>query len=171
MNAFSVDSEKALGEEMEALAHNDPEKALNKALEYCDFALTHELSRSASASLARVICRFLLCKKTKSRLTQYLKENETLCKAVFGVLNTYKYSLSFLLKRIFRLNEAEFTRRVLTYLCQNPWCDPCAKPWSDRLNADFVITEALKADDDYLNLTDKNREVISGFINNNGSLQ
>ncbi|MBQ4338966.1 MAG: hypothetical protein IJC37_06030 [Clostridia bacterium] len=164
--------EKATGLEIERLCMSDIEAAQAMVQEIALEALALDnTGRAQSAAYARLICRFLLHKKCKSRLAQLLTENETLTTAVFGKLNTYKYSIIFLLKRILRLNNTALTQRVLELIKENPFEDSEAKPWSDRFSLGFIITQALEAPEDYLNLSEENRAVIDSFLNNNGSSQ
>lgn len=161
-----LSEEKLLGAQLESLCTNDYAQAQRLAESIAQQALLREgLSRAQSAAYARLICRFLLHKKSKSRLVRLLTENETLLTAVFGRLNTYKYSIVFLLKRIFRLNDAFLTQKVLELLEGNPFEEKGAKPWSDRWSLGFVITQALEAPEDYLDLSEENRAVINKFLN------
>lgn len=158
-------AEKETGLEIERLCMNDIEAAQAMAQEIAREALAlGDLGRAQSAAYARLICRFLLHKKCKSRLAQLLTENETLTTAVFGKLNTYKYSIIFLLKRVFRLNNTALTQKVLELIKENPFEDSEAKPWSDRFSLGFVIAQALEAPEDYLNLSEENRAVIEKFL-------
>ena len=82
--------------------------------------------------------------------------------AIFGELNTYKYSLVFLFRRLIRLNETELTEELLSLLKNNPYRDDSAKDYSDRWSLRFIIDEALRAPDDYLDLSEENKNVIDG---------
>ena len=99
-------------------------------------------------------------RKMKSRLTDMLKTDDELRAAIFGELNTYKYSLVFLFRRLIRLNETELTDELLSLLKNNPYRDDSAKDYSDRWSLRFIIDEALRAPDDYLDLTDENKRII-----------
>lgn len=157
--------EKETGLELERLCMSDIDAAQAMAQEIvCEALALDGLGRAQSAAYARLICRFLLHKKCKSRLAQLLTENETLTTAVFGKLNTYKYSVIFLLKRILRLNNTALTQRVLELIKENPFEYSEAKPWSDRWSLGFIITQALEAPEDYLNLSEENRAVIEKFL-------
>lgn len=166
-----LQEEKALGLQIEALTFEDYEAAEHMAVALAEQTEGAELSPAASAAYARLICRFLLAKKSKSRLTQCLSQNRALREAVFGRLNTYKYSLIFLLKRVLRQNDPALTREVLTLLQNNPFETPDAKPWADRWSFTFIVNEALNAPEDYLNLTEENRSVINTYLNSSDSWQ
>lgn len=166
-----LQQEASLGQKMEALTFNDFEKAEAMAVSLAKETEGLSLTPAASAAYARLICRFLLSKKCKSRLPQYLSQNEDLREAVFGRLNTYKYSLVFLLKRVLRQNDPALTREVLNLLQNNPFETPDAKPWADRWSFGFVVTEALNAPADYLNLTAENRAAAEAFLNNSDNWQ
>lgn len=160
-----LNEEKETGLEIERLCMSDIDAAQAMVQEIaCEALALNDLGRAQSAAYARLICRFLLHKKCKSRLAQLLTENETLTTAVFGKLNTYKYSIIFLLKRILRLNNTALTQKVLELIKENPFEDSKAKPWSDRFSLGFIITQALEAPEDYLNLSDENRAVIEKFL-------
>lgn len=160
-----LNEEKATGLEIERLCMSDIEAAQAIVQEIaCEALSLGDLGRAQSAAYARLICRFLLHKKCKSRLAQLLTENEMLTMAVFGKLNTYKYSIIFLLKRILRLNNTALTQKVLELIKENPFENSEAKPWSDRFSLGFIITQALEAPEDYLNLSEENRAVIEKFL-------
>ncbi len=160
-NIIAVKDEAA--NELEKLIYDDYTAALGFVTELCKGVLTSELSRPQSAAAAAVICRFLLAKKNKSRLPGLLQSEETIRRAVFGRLNTNKYSLIFLFKRLLRLNDPALTRETLELMINNPFCEKEAKPWSDRWSLDFIIAESLKAPEDYLCLTKENEEAVKGF--------
>lgn len=119
--------------------------------------------RAVSRAYARCLCRFLLHKKNKSRLTETIKNNETIRRALFGYLNTYKHSLVFIMKRVFRQNDIELTKGILKLLETNPYRDENAKPYSDRWSLDFLISETMKAPADYLNLSDESLKIIKCY--------
>lgn len=154
----------ALGGEIEALVTQNPERALEIVLSLCEAANEGGLTRAESSAFAALVCRFLLAKKNKSRLVALVTGNESIKAAVFGRLNTNKYSLIFLLKRLLRLNDPALTAELLTLIKNNPWCEKQAKPWSDRLSLEFVVTESLRAPEDYLCLTKENEEAVKSFL-------
>lgn len=121
------------------------------------------LSRAASSAYARCLCAFLLDKKNKSRLTEIIKNNRVIREAFFGQMNTYKYSIIFVLKRVLKLNDNELTREVLTLLSNNPFRDDSAKSYSDRWSLKFIIDEVRNAPVDYLNLSAKSIEMLNEF--------
>jgi hypothetical protein len=125
------------------------------------------MNRAVSGAYARCLCRFLLHKKNKSRLMDVIKRNGTIRRAVFGSLNTCKYSLIFILKRVFRQNDAELTREVLALLADNPFRDDTAKSYADRWSLNFILDETMKAPADYLNLSGESLKIIE-FYNKKG---
>lgn len=157
--------EKELGLLMERLLEEDRDEAQGLAHRLAEEAEKEgELNRACSAAYARLLCRFLLSKRNKSRLTDIIREDELLRTAVFGRLNTYKYSLVFLLKRVLRLNDPDLTAQILGLIRDNPFEEKGAKAWSDRWSIDFVIAEALKAPEDYLAITPENKETAESFL-------
>ncbi|MGI6249234.1 MAG: hypothetical protein ACOYJX_07540 [Acutalibacteraceae bacterium] len=159
------ESEKEVAAEIDALVSDD----FNSALSFCERMLEYyensgNLSRSVSACFARCLCCFLLHKKNKSRLLIVIEENEKIRTAFFGRLNTPKYSLIFVLKRIFKGNNTVMIREVLELLADNPFRDDEAKDYSDRWSLKFVIEQALAAPEEYLNLSSENRQLIKSYL-------
>ena len=104
-----LSEEKGLCAEVESLCMTDPDSAhalIDSVISDCGEVKS---DRAQSASVSRVCCRFLMHRKMKSRLVDTLKTDDGLRKAIFGELNTYKYSLVFLFRRLIRLNETEIT--------------------------------------------------------------
>lgn len=116
--------------------------------------------RHASAALSRCLCRFLLHKKCKNAFLTVLHDNKTIKTAFFGQLNTYKYSIVWALKRIVRLGDDEFTSECIELLKNNMYRDDTAKEYESRWSLMFIIDEVLSAPEDYLNLTDSQREIL-----------
>lgn len=156
--------EKALGAEIDRLVAESAEAAENFVRELlCSVEDFNVLTAAESAAYARLVCRCLLNKKFKNRLTDCIRENETIRRAVFGFLNTYKYSLTFILRRTVRLNDINFTKELLGLLSGNRFCHAAAKPWSDKWSLDFIVEETLAAPPDYLNLTPEHEAVIRSY--------
>ncbi len=156
--------EKALGAETDRLVAESAEAAENFVSELlCSVEDFNVLTAAESAAYARLVCRCLLNKKFKNRLTDCIRENETIRRAVFGFLNTYKYSLTFILRRTVRLNDIEFTKDLFELLRHNRFCHAAAKPWSDKWSMDFIVDETLAAPSDYLNLTPEHEAVIMSY--------
>ncbi len=157
--------EKALSAHVEALTLLDR----RAAEEFCT-KLAEEAERwpdqsaAASAACARCITRFLLHKKCKTTLSETLTRNSTLRAAVFGRLNTYQYSLIFLMKRLLRLHNPALTEELLELLRANPYRDDTAKPYESRWSLAFLIGEVLKAPGDYLQLDTDSRALLEGAI-------
>ena len=155
-----LSEEKQLCAEIEELSVTDPDSAhalIDGVIADCGEA---KADRAQSAAASRICCRFLMHRKMKSRLADTLKTDNELRAAIFGELNTYKYSLVFLFRRLIRLNETELTDELLSLLKNNPYRDDSAKDYSDRWSLRFIIDEALRAPDDYLDLTDENKRII-----------
>ena len=155
-----LSEEKQLCAEVESLCVTDPDSAhalIDGVIADCGEA---KADRAQSAAVSRICCRFLMHRKMKSRLADTLKTDDELRTAIFGELNTYKYSLVFLFRRLIRLNETELTDELLSLLKNNPYRDDSAKDYSDRWSLRFIIDEALRAPDDYLDLTDENKRII-----------
>ena len=91
-------------------------------------------------------------------------DNPDLRKTVFGELNTYKYSIVFILKRLVKTGNTDIIKEVLDLLSDNPYRDDSAKDYSDRWSLSFIIRETLSAPDDYLNLSEENRKLIEGYL-------
>lgn len=155
-----LSEEKQLCTEIEELCVTAPDSAhalIDGVIADCGEA---KADRAQSAAVSRICCRFLMHRKMKSRLADTLKTDNELRAAIFGELNTYKYSLVFLFRRLIRLNETELTEELLSLLKNNPYRDDSAKDYSDRWSLRFIIDEALRAPDDYLDLTDENKRII-----------
>lgn len=140
-----LSEEKGLCAEVESLCMTDPDSAHALIDSVISDYGEAKSDRAQSASVSRVCCRFLMHRKIKSRLVDTLKTDDGLRKAIFGELNTYKYSLVFLFRRLIRLNETELTQELLTLLENNPYRDDSAKDYSDRWSLRFIIDEALRA--------------------------
>jgi len=121
-------------------------------------------NRAVSGAYARCLCRFLLHKKNKSGLTETITNNETIRVAIFGQLNTYKYSLIFIMKRVFRQNDVVLTREILELIAGSPFRDETAKAYSDRWSLGFLIGEVMKAPVEYLNLSDESLKIIQSYL-------
>lgn len=164
MNSFSQ-NEKTLCAQTDELCMTDIAKAhdlISSLLAEC--TSEQKNSKVQSAALSRICCRFLMHRKTKSHLVNILTEDNTLRTAIFGELNTYKYSLVFLFRRLLRLNDCSLTDELLTLLSHNPYRDDSAKDYSDRWSLEFIINEALRAPDDYLELSDENKKIIEKYL-------
>jgi len=122
------------------------------------------LNRAVSGAYARCLCRFLLHKKNKSRLVRIIEENETIRRAVFGEMNTYKFSLIFMMKRVFRNNNVELTTEILELLKNNLFRDEQAKSYSDRWSLGFLVNEVLKAPEDYMNLSKESLKILNKIL-------
>ena len=85
-------------------------------------------------------------------MVETLRQHTALRTAIFGRLNTYQYSLIFLMKRLFRLNDLALTKEILELLAVNPYRDDSAKSYESRWSFAFLIEEVLKAPPDYLRL-------------------
>ena len=72
-------------------------------------------------------------------MTDIIQANAVLRRAIFGRLNTYQYSLIFLMKRLFRLNDLALTEEILRLLASNPYRDDASKPYESRWSLVFLI--------------------------------
>ncbi len=159
-----TEREKQLGTEIDRLVAESAEAAENFVSEMlCSVEDFNILTAAESAVYARLVCRCLLNKKFKNRLTDCIRENETIRRAVFGFLNTYKYSLTFILRRTVRLNDLDFTKELFELLSRNRFCNAAAKPWSDKWSLDFIVDETLAAPPDYLSLTPEHEALIRSY--------
>ena len=91
-------------------------------------------------------------------------ENPELRKIIFGELNTYKYSVVFILKRLVKTGNTAVIREVLELLSENPYRDDSAKDYSDRWSMSFIIRETLSAPEDYLNLSEENENLLKSYL-------
>lgn len=158
------ENERQVGEYIEKLTFESPEEALKFVTEFLEAHRDEFSDRGKSASVARCLMRFLLHKKSKEFLIPVLTENQGLRKAVFGELNTYKYSIVFMLKRLVKLNDTALTKEVLSLIENNPFRDDTAKDYSDRWSFSFIIRETLSAPEDYLRLTEESKELLSALV-------
>ncbi len=163
--AFNIlENRREIMAHIESLIRED----LDRAGEYC-LALTAvyeslpEKSKAVAGAFAACLSSYLLHKKNKTRLIELIREQGELSLAFFGRLDTYKYSLVFVLKRIFRENDKKLVQEVLDLLFNNPFRNEGSKPYSDSWSLAFVIDEALKAPEDYLNLKEDTLEAIEVF--------
>lgn len=160
-----LQNEQKLAAAIDALTNESPEEAqcfCTRLLQENDEKLN--LNKAVSAAYARCVCRFLLHKKNKSRLGNIIAENSVIREAIFGRLNTYKYSLVCIMKRVFRLNNAALTLELLELLAGNPFRDDSAKSYARAWSLDFLISESLKAPADYLNLSEDSLKIINQFL-------
>lgn len=153
-------NEKSVSGYIDLLTSDD----VKKGEEFCTRLLEKNSDRFnerfASASLSRCLCRFLLHKRCKNTFLTVLHDNITIKRAFFGQLNTYKYSIVWVLKRIVRLGDDEFTSECLELLKQNPYRDDTAKDYESRWSLQFIVNEVMNAPEEYLKLTDSQREIL-----------
>ena len=157
--------EKEYAAHIDALTCENPELAET----FCALLISGNgdilsLNRAVSGAYARCLCRFLLHKKNKSRLVEIIKDNRVIREAVFGRMNTYKYSLVFMMKRVFRQNDVFLTGEILELLANNPFRDEQAEPYADRWSLGFLINETLQAPAEYLNLSDESLKIIQLYL-------
>lgn len=158
------ENEKAVGDYIDSLTSSSPEEALEFVKEFLSLHREDFSVRGKSASIARCVTRFLLHKKSKDFLIPVILHNPDLRKIIFGQLNTYKYSIVFILKRLIKTGNTQVIKEVLDLLSENPYRDDSAKDYSDRWSLAFIVRETLSAPDDYLNLSQDNRQLIEGYI-------
>ena len=160
--------EKSICSELEEICVTEPKNAYSLILSLIAQCTDEQKQNPPqSAALSRIICRFLMHRKNKSRLVPYLTQDNKISHILFGELNTYKYSLVFLLRRLIRLNDTELTKGLLELLCSNPYRDDSSKDYSDRWSLSFILKETLDAPDDYLALSDESKSLIEGYFPKN----
>ena len=158
--------EKEICAQIEDICMTEPEKAYELVLSLIDeCTIEQRQNRAQSAALSRIICRFLMHRKNKSRMVPVLTHDDRISKILFGELNTYKYSLVFLLRRLIRLNDIELSRKLLELISNNPYRDDSSKDYSDRWSMSFILKETLDAPDDYLALSDESKALIESYKN------
>lgn len=165
INCDVIKNEREIAARIEYLTNENPAEAER----FCTSLLTENeeklsMNRAVSAAYARCICRFLLHKKNKNRLVRIIEDNAEIRGAVFGRMNTYKYSLIFMMKRVFRQNNAKITEEILELLRGNPFRDEKAKPYADRWSLRFLLLETMKAPEDYMNLSDESLKIINKYF-------
>lgn len=165
IKADMIENEQKIAAYIDALTNESTEEAET----FCTLLIQEnedelKQNKAASAALARCVCRFLLHKKNKSHLGNIIADNSIMRKAIFGWLNTYKYSLVFILKRVFRLGNAALTLEVLELLAANPFRNDRAKSYARDWSLCFLIHETLKAPADYLDLSEESLQIINQFM-------
>lgn len=164
LTASLPENERAVGDYIDSLTGESPEEALAFVKEFLSCHRDDFDVRGKSASAARCVTRFLLHKKSKDFLIPVILENPDLRKTVFGELNTYKYSIVFILKRLVKTGNTDVIREALGLLSENPYRDDTAKDYSDRWSMSFIIRETLSAPEDYLNLSGENRSLLESYL-------
>ena len=158
------ENERAVGDYIDSITSSSPEEALAFIKEFLKNHREDFTVRGKSASTARCVTRFLLHKKSKDFLIPVILDNPDLRKTVFGDLNTYKYSIVFILKRLVKTGNTDIIKEVLDLLSENPYRDDNAKDYSDKWSLSFIIRETLSAPDDYLNLSEENKKLIEEYL-------
>ncbi len=146
-----LENEAEIGKQIDALCLSDPaeaERFVMRLLSENEHRFSE--SRAVSGCLARLLCRFLLHRKRKDRLFDTIKNNSFLREAFFGRLNTYKYSLTFVLKRVMKHSDSELNTEIMKLIEKNPFRDDTAAVWSDRWSMDFILGEIARIPEDYL---------------------
>lgn len=133
-------------------AADEPQNGLSLAVGLAERAWEN-IGRGESASVARCITAFLLHKQCKSLLVPFLRENPRLTEALFGRLNTYKYSMVFMLKRVMHAGEEELSRRIISLIVSNPFRDDSARAYSEKWSLSFILGEILAEDREYLRIS------------------
>ncbi len=151
-------------QEIDRLCETDLEQASRFVSEILSQACeTEQKNPAVSAALAGCICRFLLHKKMKTRIIATLLTQPLLTRVLFGELNSYKYSLVFLLKRIVRHGDAAFLEWVLQLLQGNPYRDDSAADYAAQWSFGFLLREMQKAPPEYLQCSPECRAVLEKF--------
>ena len=164
LTAALPENERAVGDYIDSLTGESPVEALAFVKEFLNCHRDDFDVRGKSASAARCVTRFLLHKKSKDFLIPVILENPELRKIIFGELNTYKYSVVFILKRLVKTGNTAVIREVLELLSENPYRDDSAKDYSDRWSMSFIIRETLSAPEDYLYLSEENENLLKSYL-------
>lgn len=153
---YLIENEKALGAQIDELTAQDHNAALGyvlKLLEENEEIFSH--SRAASACLARLVSRFLMHRKNKDNMVKIVSENDYLRRAYFGRLNTYKYSMVFVAKRVMRKGDIGLAKEIIDLIKNNPYRDDTAEDYSERFSWSFVARKILASQEEYLKLSDE----------------
>lgn len=148
------ENERAVIEKMLSLAAEDGNEALELTLALLENHPAEKISRGESASAARCITAFLLHRRRKSELVPILREENALCEAVFGRLNTYKYSMIFMLRRVMHSGDEALSLKILELIKNNPYRDDAAKDYSEKWSYEFILRELQSDSGDYIKLGD-----------------
>lgn len=149
-------SEKELGAQIDRLTAEDPQTALTfvEALLKENEPLFGP-ARAPSACLARLTSRFLMHRKSKDHMVGFIAQNDYLRTVYFGRLNTYKYSLVFVAKRVMRKGDAALSAELIGLIKNNPFRDDTAESYSERFSWDFIRQKIIASQEEYLKLSDE----------------
>lgn len=154
------ENERAVIEKMLALAAEEGDEALELSLALLKNHPSKAITRGESASVARCITAFLLHRQRKSQLVSLLREQTELCEAIFGELNTYKYSMIFMLRRVMHSGDEDSALRILRLIKENPYRDDLAKDYSEKWSYEFILRELSEDSGEYLRLSDAFKSVL-----------
>lgn len=110
--------------------------------------------RAVSAALARLVSRFLMHRKNKDNTVRIIAEQEYLRQVYFGRLNTYKYSLVFVAKRVLRRGDVALSSEIIELIKSNPYRDDESEDYSERFSWRFIAKKILASQEEYLKLSD-----------------
>lgn len=154
--------ERAIQEAIERITAQNGSQAAQYVQDLLD-KRPENVSAAESASYARCVCRFLLHRKMKAHFVALLAKNVVIRNAIFGQLNTYPYSLVFLLQRILRTNNLPLIQEVLTLLEQNPFRESAPNGGASHWNMHFLIAEATRDAAEYLSLQPEVEKLLKQF--------
>lgn len=144
-----LQSEKTIGAEIDALTAESPKEAEAFVTAFLkDNLPLFSAGRAPSGALSRLLCRFLLHRKSKDFLVPTIIENDFLRRAFFGELNTCKYSLVYVFRRVLRARNTEINKEICRLLKDNPFRDDTARDYSERWSLEFIKRKALAGQND-----------------------
>lgn len=144
MESELIANEKQLGAQIDALTGENLLAAQELVTRLLEEHRTCFSERAQSACLARLLCRFLLHRKMKAHMLDVINENRAVREAFFGQLNTCKYSLVFVLKRVLRHGTRQLADETIALIKANPFRDDTAKSYSDRWGLEFIAGEIAR---------------------------
>ena len=149
-------SEKERGAQIDRLTAEDPQAALEFVVKLLqENEPLFGPARAPSACLARLTSRFLMHRKNKDHMVGFIADNEYLRTVYFGRLNTYKYSLVFVAKRVMRKGDARLSAELIGLIKNNPFRDDTAESYSERFSWDFIRQKIIASQEEYLKLSDE----------------
>ena len=148
--------EKELGAAIDRLAAEDPQAALELVVNLLkENEALFGPARAPSACLARLTSRFLMHRKSKDHMVDFIAQNDYLRAVYFGRLNTYKYSLVFVAKRVMRRGDEALSAELIDLMKNNPFRDDAAESYSERFSWAFIRDKIIASQEEYLKLSDE----------------
>ncbi len=158
-----LENEKEIGLTIDAMTAENPQEAL----QFVEALLREnenlfEPNRAPSAALARLVSRFLMHRKNKDNMVGMIAQNDYLRTVYFGKLNTYKYSLVFVAKRVLRKGDAVLSAELLDLIKHNPYRDDTSESYSERFSWKFIRDKIIASQEEYLRLSDEILSLLEG---------